>query len=68
MARTWHLFPGGNTAAGFVGFFEDLRRQAQRTVILKGGPGVGKSTLMGKAGKQYEKRSTRSRQELRTAS
>lgn len=56
MARTWHLFPGGNTAAGFVGFFEDLRRQAQRTVILKGGPGVGKSTLMGKAGKQYEKR------------
>ena len=33
MARTWHLFPGGNTAAGFVGFFEDLRRQAARTVI-----------------------------------
>ncbi|MBR0406445.1 MAG: hypothetical protein IJI53_00240 [Clostridia bacterium] len=56
MARTWHLFPGGNTAAGFVGFFEDLRRQAERTVILKGGPGVGKSTLMGKVGKHYEKR------------
>ncbi len=56
MARTWHLFPGGNTAAGFVGFFEDLRKQAKRTVILKGGPGVGKSTLMAKVGKQYEKR------------
>ena len=56
MARAWHLFPGGNTAAGFVGFFEDLRRQAKRTVILKGGPGVGKSTLMGKVGKRYEKR------------
>ena len=56
MARTWHLFPGGNTAAGFVGFFEDLRRQAARTVILKGGPGVGKSTLMTKVGKHYEKR------------
>lgn len=56
MARTWHLFPGGNTAAGFVGFFENLRQQAKRTVILKGGPGVGKSTLMGKAGKAYEKR------------
>ncbi|MBR3105747.1 MAG: hypothetical protein IKH30_01030 [Clostridia bacterium] len=56
MARTWHLFPGGNTAAGFVGFFDDLRRQAKRTVILKGGPGVGKSTLMAKVGKQYEKR------------
>ena len=56
MAKTWHLFPGGNTAAGFVGFFEDLRRQAKRTVILKGGPGVGKSTLMGKVGKHFEKR------------
>ena len=56
MGKTWHLFPGGNTAAGFVGFFEDLRRQAKRTVILKGGPGVGKSTLMGKVGKRYEKR------------
>ena len=56
MARTWHLFPGGNTAAGFVGFFENLRQQASRTVILKGGPGVGKSTLMGKVGKHYEKR------------
>ena len=56
MARTRHLFPGGNTAAGFVGFFESLRGEALRTVILKGGPGVGKSTLMGKVGKHYEHR------------
>ncbi len=55
MARTRHLFPGGNTAAGFVGFFESLRGKARRTVILKGGPGVGKSTLMGKVGKHYER-------------
>ncbi len=55
MARTRHLFPGGNTASGFVGFFESLRRKARRTVILKGGPGVGKSTLMGKVGKHYER-------------
>ena len=55
MARTRHLFPGGNTAAGFVGFFESLRGAARRTVILKGGPGVGKSTLMGKVGKHYER-------------
>ena len=55
MARTWHLFPGSNTAAGFVGFFEDLHRAARRTVILKGGPGVGKSTLMGRVGKHFER-------------
>lgn len=55
MGRTWHAFPGSNTAAGFVGFFEDLHRQARRAVILKGGPGVGKSTLMGKVGKHYER-------------
>ena len=54
MARSRHLFPGSNTAAGFVGFFEPLHSAARRTVILKGGPGVGKSTLMGKVGKHYE--------------
>ncbi len=56
MARTRHLFPGSNTAAGFAGFFESLRGAARRTVILKGGPGVGKSTLMGRVGKHYERR------------
>ena len=55
MARTWHLFPGSNTAAGFVGFFDDLRQRAARTVILKGGPGVGKSTLMASVGRHYER-------------
>ena len=55
MARNRHLFPGSNTAAGFVGFFESLRGAARRTVILKGGPGVGKSTLMGKVGTHYER-------------
>ncbi len=53
--RIRHFFPGSNTADGFVGFFEDLRRRARRTVILKGGPGVGKSTLMGAVGRHYEK-------------
>ena len=55
MARTRHLFPGSNTAAGFTGFFESLHAAARRTVILKGGPGVGKSTLMGKVGMHYER-------------
>lgn len=48
------LFPGSNTSAGFMGFFEDLRRRAKKTIILKGGPGVGKSTLMREAGKHFE--------------
>ena len=51
-----HLFPGSNTFAGFMGFFEDLRSRARRTVILKGGPGVGKSTLMKAAGTHFEER------------
>ena len=50
-----HLFPGSNTCRGFVGFFEELRRKADRTVILKGGPGVGKSTLMREAGRRFER-------------
>ena len=52
--RIRHLFPGSNTAAGFVGFFEELRQGARRTVILKGGPGVGKSSLMAAVGKHFE--------------
>ena len=49
-----HFFPGSNTGAGFVGFFENLRSHAGRTVILKGGPGVGKSSLMKAVGQHYE--------------
>lgn len=48
------FFPGSNTCAGFIGYFDELRRQARRTVILKGGPGVGKSTLMRETGKRWE--------------
>ncbi len=51
-----HFFPGGNTCAGFVGFFEDLRAGAGRTIILKGGPGVGKSTLMRAVGAHYQEK------------
>ncbi|MBR3739740.1 MAG: hypothetical protein IKN04_04680 [Clostridia bacterium] len=55
MACVRRLFPGSNTANGFVGFFQNLRLQADRTVILKGGPGVGKSTLMRDVGRHYER-------------
>ena len=43
-----HYFAGANTARGFVSRFEDIlpRQQQKRMYYIKGGPGVGKSTLM----------------------
>lgn len=43
-----HFFPGGNTNQGFYSRFAYIlpRNQVRRKIILKGGPGVGKSTLM----------------------
>ena len=51
-----HLFPGSNTSHGFLGFFEGLVQNARRAVILKGGPGVGKSTLMAQVGRHYREK------------
>ena len=43
-----HFFAGGNTAQGFFPCFEDIlpEDRRKRVFYLKGGPGVGKSTLM----------------------
>lgn len=48
--RIRHMFSGGNTSRGFYSFFDYIlpQDQAQRIFILKGGPGVGKSTFMKK--------------------
>lgn len=48
MDDTRHFFPGGNTSLGFYSRFAHILPQNQvcRKIILKGGPGVGKSTLM----------------------
>lgn len=51
-----HLFPGSNTSRGFVGYFEGIMRFSRRTVLLKGGPGVGKSTLLKQTGKKYQEK------------
>lgn len=56
MEQVMHAFSGSNTAEGFFGFFGQLQEAAERTVILKGGPGVGKSTLMKKVGAYYEEK------------
>jgi len=48
-----HVFPGGNTTCGFYSFFDQILSQEEANYILsiKGGPGVGKSSIMKKVGK-----------------
>lgn len=53
-----HFYAGNNTAKGFFSYFGDVFKpeEAKRIYILKGGPGVGKSTFMKKIGvKMMEK-------------
>jgi len=49
-----HLFPGGNTSLGFFSYYSNIITQdeADRLIIIKGGPGVGKSTFMKKIGEE----------------
>lgn len=51
-------FPGGNTALGFFSFYDHIlpEEDTRRMIILKGGPGVGKSTLMRRVGAALEER------------
>lgn len=45
--RIRKMFPGGNTSQGFYSLFHHMvPPDAQRIFVIKGGPGVGKSTLM----------------------
>lgn len=46
MEHVVNYYAGGNTAKGFVHFFESNFQELERLFILKGGPGTGKSTLM----------------------
>ena len=42
-----NLFPGGNTGYGFFSFYDNvIEPDAKRIFVIKGGPGVGKSSLM----------------------
>jgi len=51
------LFAGGNTAQGFYSFYQYIPPpHARRVYILKGGPGVGKSTLLSYLGEKIRQR------------
>ncbi len=43
------VFPGGNTSQGFYSYYNYvIEDDANRIFVLKGGPGVGKSSMMKK--------------------
>jgi hypothetical protein len=47
------VFPGSNSAFGFFSFYDQIiGADAIRIFMIKGGPGVGKSTLMKKIGEE----------------
>ncbi len=49
--RLKKVFPGGNTSKGFYSFYDYIiKPDASRIFVIKGGPGVGKSTFMRKIG------------------
>lgn len=54
ISKVKHLFPGGNTAFGFHSFYDQIMaaEEADRFIIIKGGPGVGKSTFMKRLGEE----------------
>lgn len=47
VAKARHMYPGGNTCYGFYSFYDYIvPPDAYKKIILKGGPGTGKSTFM----------------------
>lgn len=51
------IFPGANTSNGFYSYFDYIIPQdVNRIFCLKGGPGVGKSSLMKKVARDFSER------------
>lgn len=48
--QTHEYFPGGNTPQGFYSYYDYIlpQEEAKKIIVLKGGPGTGKSSLMKK--------------------
>lgn len=54
MAKIRNLYPGGNTCYGFYSFYDYMvSPEVERKIILKGGPGVGKSSFMKKMAQDF---------------
>ncbi len=51
--RVRKMFPGGNTSQGFYSYYNYIiSEDANRVFVIKGGPGVGKSSFMKKMAKE----------------
>lgn len=51
------VFPGSNSAYGFFSFYDQIiEEDATRIYVIKGGPGVGKSTFMRNIGRELLRR------------
>ena len=57
--QTIHYFAGANTAGGFCSRFENIAPSRRRMFFIKGGPGVGKSSLMKRVGAAAEEKGLR---------
>ena len=54
MARIRQMYPGGNTCYGFYSFYDHIiPYDAHNKIVIKGGPGVGKSSFMKKVGQAF---------------
>lgn len=54
MAKIRNVYPGANSCRGFYSYFQYmLWPRGERKIILKGGPGVGKSTFMKKMSEAF---------------
>jgi hypothetical protein len=52
LAKIRNMYPGANTCYGFYSFYDYIvPHDANNKIVLKGGPGVGKSTFMKNIGK-----------------
>jgi DNA replication protein DnaC len=53
-----HVFPGGNTSIGFYSLYKYIISQdeARRIIVIKGGPGTGKSSLMKNIGRHFSEK------------